>query len=55
MLFYILNAQITTDTDNLIKVQNLPYTAWNSGNPIGVGFVSGPRHWRYEVWLLCKS
>ena len=27
--------------DNLIKVQNLPYTAWNSGNPIGVGFVSG--------------
>ena len=30
-----------TATDNLIKVQNLPYTAWNSGNPIGVGFVSG--------------
>ena len=30
-----------TATDNLIKVTGLPYTAWNSGNPIGVGFVSG--------------
>ena len=28
-------------TNNTIKVQNLPYTAWNSGHPIGVGFVSG--------------
>ena len=27
MLFYILNAQITDANFNLIKVQNLPYTA----------------------------
>ena len=28
-------------TDSLIRINNLPYTSWNSGHPVGTGFVSG--------------
>jgi len=28
-------------TDNFIRINNLPYTSWNSGTPVGSGFVSG--------------